>query len=343
MDELDLYIAKAMHRIEDLYNKTLGACYLSFSGGKDSTIILALIKMCEEAGTIPKNAIPAVYCDTKIELTATTDFVKWIKENWYGNVQIIKTEKLFPQVIQESGKPFRSKLKSHIIRYFQNDPESRTAKYLYDDTICKSNMMRLANRDFHILHKNFKIKIANECCNEMKKKPFEKYVADHQMEGNLTGMRAAEGGQRLFGYDKAIRNGKAPCTTIKKNGFIQKSPIIDWTDEICEQFVKKYNVPLSAAYTKYGMTRTGCFLCPYDQNIAERMRILKEYEPNRYKASLFYMKDVYIAQGVQLPFDPEYMREYEAAWQNYEVMRYEMLKKYRPCCKLVKQHEKKER
>lgn len=68
---------------------------------------------------------------------------------------------------------------------------------------------------------------------------------------------------------------------------------------------------------------------------------MKEHEPNRYKASLFYMKDVYIAQGVQLPFDPEYMQEYEAAWQNYEVMRYEMLKKYRPCCKLVKQHKKK--
>lgn len=342
MDELDLYIAKAMHRIEDLYNKTLGACYLSFSGGKDSTIILALIKMCEEAGTVPKNAIPAVYCDTKIELTATTDFVKWVKENWYGNVQIIKTEKLFSQVIQESGKPFRSKLRSKHIRYYQRNPESKTAKYLYDDAIHASHI-RLANRDFHILHKDFNVKIAEKCCDEMKKKPFEKYVADHGMEGVLTGMRATEGGQRQFNYEKAIANGKAPCTTIKKNGYIQKSPIIDWTDEICERFVKKYNVPLSAAYTKYGMTRTGCFLCPYDQNIAERMRILKEHEPNRYKASLFYMKDVYIAQGVQLPFDPEYMREYEASWQNYEVMRYEMLKKYRPCCKLVKQHEKKER
>lgn len=343
MDELDLYIAKAMHRIEDLYNATFGACYLSFSGGKDSTIVLALIKMCEESGVIPKSAVPAVYCDTKIELTATIDFVKWVKENYYENVQIIKTEKTFAQVIKESGKPFRSKLKSNIIRYYQNDPESKTAKYLYDDAVYKTKRARLANRDFHILHKDFNIKIADECCNEMKKKPFKKYVSDNQMDGVLTGMRAAEGGQRQFNFDKAIKIGKAPCTTIKKNGFIQKSPIVDWTDDICEQFIKKYNVPLSAAYTEYGMTRTGCFLCPYDQDITERMRILKEYEPNRYKASLFYMKDIYIAQGAQLPFDPEYMQEYETAWKNYEVMRYEMLKKYRPCCRMVKQREKKER
>lgn len=49
-------VTKAMHRIEKLYYETGGDCYLSFSGGKDSTIVLALIKLCEELGTIPKNA-----------------------------------------------------------------------------------------------------------------------------------------------------------------------------------------------------------------------------------------------------------------------------------------------
>ena len=54
MCNLDQRISDAMHRIEDMYYTTEGKCYLSFSGGKDSTVILALIKMCEDIYTIPK-------------------------------------------------------------------------------------------------------------------------------------------------------------------------------------------------------------------------------------------------------------------------------------------------
>ena len=90
MNELDKKIANAMHRIESLYFQTDGKCYVSFSGGKDSTVILAIIKMCEDILTIPHNAIPAVFSDTGIELGATKDFVRWVKNNWYENVEIIR-------------------------------------------------------------------------------------------------------------------------------------------------------------------------------------------------------------------------------------------------------------
>ena len=80
---LDEKVTQACHRIEELYNDTDGHCYVSFSGGKDSTVILALIKMCEEVYTIPPNAIPAVFVNTGIELGVTVDFVKWVKENYY--------------------------------------------------------------------------------------------------------------------------------------------------------------------------------------------------------------------------------------------------------------------
>lgn len=69
MDETK--VTNAMHRIEELYFQTNGKCYLSYYGGKDSTVILAIIKMCEDVLTIPKNGIPAVFCNTGIELDAT--------------------------------------------------------------------------------------------------------------------------------------------------------------------------------------------------------------------------------------------------------------------------------
>lgn len=182
-----------MHRIERLYYEADGKCYLSFSGGKDSTIVLAVIKLCEEIGTIPKNAIPAVFCDTKIELDATVDFVHWVKDNWYSNVQIIKTEKSFAQVIKECGKPFRSKMKSKGLHYYITNPTYLTARALYDDAVCKSTIMRLSNKDFHVLHQNFNVKISDKCCDVMKKKPFAKYTKDNDMIGYFSGMRMFEG------------------------------------------------------------------------------------------------------------------------------------------------------
>ena len=303
-----------------MYYETDGKCYLSFSGGKDSTIVLAVIKLCEDIGTIPKNAIPAVFCDTKIELDATVDFVHWVKDNWYNNVQIIKTEESFAQVIKEFGKPFRSKMKSDIISLYQNNPDLKTAKYLYDDTVCKSHKIRLSN--------------------VMKKQPFAKYAKDNNIAGYFSGMRMYEGGKRQLVFEKRISSGdKRPCTHIS-GGIASVSPIFDWTDDICEDFIQKYSIPLSRAYTEYGEERTGCFLCPYGLDVDKRLEVLHTYEPNHYKAALYFLKDVYIAQGVELQFDEDYMREYKEQWIEYEPMRYEMLKKYRPDCMICKKYEK---
>lgn len=76
---LDEKMTNAQHRIEELYYETDGKCYTSFSGGKDSTVLLALVKMCQELGTV--GDIPAVFINTGIELGVTVYFVKWCRES----------------------------------------------------------------------------------------------------------------------------------------------------------------------------------------------------------------------------------------------------------------------
>lgn len=321
-------IQRAQKRVSDLYHETAGACYLSFSGGKDSTIVLSLIK---DLGL----NIPAVFSNTGLEMDAILEFVNWVKENYYQNVIAIKPEKSYSEVIKE-GKPYRSKIKSTAIKYYQKNPNGKTARSLYDDNYTTSHKIRLANKDFHILHKDFNIKITDNCCEEMKKQPFKKFVELSGALGCLTGMRALEGGQREFNYDRNLKLGKNVCTEIKKDGFIQKSPIIDWTDEMCNMYISENNVPLSKAYTEYKMNRTGCYLCPFDKDLSTRLEILYTYEPNKYKAALYYMKDIYIAQGVKLYFDKNYMSEYKKTWVNYDKMRAEMLSIWRPNCRKPK-------
>ena len=324
-----LNVKKAKNRISTLYYQTAGACCLSFSGGKDSTVVLALIKSLELD-------IPAVFCDTQIELDATYNFVRWVNENYYP-VEIVKPEKSFSEVLKEYGKPIKSKMRSHALRAYQNNPNAKSAKNLFDK---KVHRVSIANRDFHILHPDFKIKISPNCCDYLKKKPFEKHFKENDFGGYFTGERISEGGARAFQAEKRVKEGKPICTKISGN-YIVKAPIIDWSDEMVEEFIKRENVPLSEAYTKYGMSRTGCCCCPFSKELAEDLKVMWKYEPQKYKASMFWLKDVYIAQNVILPFDFEYEKERIEKWKEYEPMRYEMLKKHRPDCKICKDYEKK--
>ena len=175
-DCLELKVTEAMHRIESLYNDTKGQCYVSFSGGKDSTVILALIKMCSEIYTLPPEGIRAVFSDTGIELGATREFVNWCRDNWYPNIEIIRPEKSFSWVLENKGKPIRSKMKSEFIERFQRTRRKDTLSWEYmigvgsnGKTYCKT---KIADRDLHFIHDNFDIRASKECCTILKKKPF---------------------------------------------------------------------------------------------------------------------------------------------------------------------------
>ena len=327
-------VRDACHRIEELYHETNGKCYVSFSGGKDSTVLLALIKLCEEVYTIPPNAIPAVFSNTGIELGITYDFVKRVKAEYYPNVQIIHPIKPFAWVMEHEGKPIKSKMKSKDLHQYHCGKRTDLLLLLLgmSGTGKLSAKHKLGDRDMHLMHDGFPIIPS-------KKKPFEKYAKENGMLGNMQGVRLAEGGARESAANVRLRTGGKLCTWVK-GGIIQKAPIIDWTDDDVEEFIEKYNVPLSDAYTKYGFKRTGCMACPYAREVDKDLEYLYFHEPNRYKASMFWLKDVYIAQDVRLPFDSNYERERERTWHEvYAPMRQEMLRKYRPDSRLLKEGE----
>lgn len=348
-EELSFKLMEAMHRVEQLYYETNGKCYLSFSGGKDSTVILAIIKLCEEICTIPKNAIPAVYCDTRIELNATKEFVEWVRDNWYGNVEIIYPEKPFYSVIKEYGKPMKSKMKSEYLNRWQRPNASPEAKeYSFrqlmavDDTIDNPSQYykttKIANKDLHLMHPDFDIRISSKCCDILKKKPFEVYSKTHDVAGYFLGERMDEGGARYITAKRRLAEGGKLCTKTKGSRIV-KMPIIDWTDENIAEFIEYYNVPLSRAYTEYGLERTGCYLCPFSLQLKQNLEILKIHEPTSYRASMAFLKDVYIAQDIELPFDEQYEKERLETWENkYHKMRFEMLDKYRQGTSLHKRY-----
>ena len=345
-NQLNQKVMQAIHRIEDLYFHTNGNCYVSFSGGKDSTVLLALIKMSVDVGVLPPEGIKAVFINTGVEMQATIDFVKWCKESgYYKNIEMIRPKLPYAKVISKYGKPIKSKMKAQYLGSWQkgNRSENVMSYLVYGESLKTGKQFtrtKLAAKDFHMIHPNFDIKVSNNCCKYLKKEASKDYDIENNTQGKILGLRGGEGGARQLAVIKRLHNGGKLCTYYSGKIMI-KTPIIDWTDEDVDEFIETYNVPLSRAYTEYGLKRTGCYGCPFALDIADNLRILHDYEPLRYKGAMHFLKDVYIAQNVKLPFDEEYEKERETKWETeYLEMRDEMLEKYRPDSRLLKKRKK---
>mgnify|MGYP003475880876 FL=1 len=108
---LDIKIAKSKLRIQewiDFYG--VDDCYISFSGGKDSLVMLHLIKSMDI-----HDRIPVVFVDNGLEYPEIKDFVKKV----YPNVKILRPKLSFKQVIEKYGYPVVSKEQSQYLEDIQ--------------------------------------------------------------------------------------------------------------------------------------------------------------------------------------------------------------------------------
>lgn len=101
---LDIKIEKTKLRIREWYEYYNGEVYVSFSGGKDSTVLLDIVR-----NIYPD--VEAVFSNTGLEFPEVVNFVKTIE-----NVTIIKPEMSFRKVINEKGYPIVSKSVSNCVR-----------------------------------------------------------------------------------------------------------------------------------------------------------------------------------------------------------------------------------
>ena len=117
-DKIDMTCEK----IESWYNHWDGQIYVAFSGGKDSTVLLDIVR--NKAFIPDSKLIPAVFSDTGLEYPEIRDFVKTI-----NNVVRIKPKLSFRQVVEKYGYPLISKEQSQYIRQYRNAKSEKTKSY----------------------------------------------------------------------------------------------------------------------------------------------------------------------------------------------------------------------
>lgn len=92
-------------RIIEWYQHYDGKVYVAFSGGKDSTVLLDIVRRIYPD-------VPAVFSDTGLEFPEVREFVKSCE-----NVTIVRPEMNFRKVIEVYGYPVVSKRVADTVEY----------------------------------------------------------------------------------------------------------------------------------------------------------------------------------------------------------------------------------
>lgn len=281
-----------------LHRSTTALC--SVSGGSDSDLVLDVVNRLGYG-----NKVEYYWIDTGLEYKATKDHLKYLEEKYNIFIQRVKPVKPIPTCVREYGVPFISKYVSEQMMRLQKHefqwedeplevllnkyPRCKTALqwwcncyYTPENGIKQMSRFSISQNRYlkeFIMQNPPDFPISNKCCEYAKKIPAKKYIQDQYADLEITGIRKAEGGIRSANYKTCFSNSKSKgCDTYR--------PLFWYTDADKKVYEDAFAVQHSRCYTEYGMKRTGCVGCPFNKKIVEELDIIKEHEPNLYKAAV---------------------------------------------------------
>lgn len=252
---LEAKIVLSQQRIRQFYDHFNGDVYVSFSGGKDSTVLLNLVREI-----YPR--VPAVFVDTGLEYPEIKEFVRTI-----DNVTWLKPKMPFPQVIEKYGYPVVSKEQSQYIQQYRNAKSKKTKDTRWNGN--KWGQGKISEKWKFLVDAPFKID--ERCCDVMKKRPIKKYEKESGKSAFI-GTMACESSHRKTLYLKTgcnAFNSKRP----------KSIPIAFWKEEDIWEYLK--DKPYSQIYDK-GYLRTGCMFCMFGVHLEKgknRFQLMKETHP----------------------------------------------------------------
>lgn len=259
-----------------------GSVYVSFSGGKDSTV---LADMCAQMCAMYGWTLYLLFVNTGLEYPEIQKFVKQfaelLKQTYSIDVvlDIVRPEMRFDEVVRKYGYPVVSKEVGNTISGAKNSIK----KGVYSHRLCKLGVKReeygglydsgeydydgaLDKSKFRQPKWRFLLDApfdcSSYCCDVMKKKPaaaYEKKTGRKPIIATL----AAESTNRENAW---LKNG---CNAFgaKKP---KSTPMAFWTEQDVLHYLKTYNVPYCSVYGDIQVK-------PYDENVSDGQMNIIDY------------------------------------------------------------------
>ena len=249
---LEAKIIMSQNKIREFYDHYDGEVYVSFSGGKDSTVLLDLVREIYPD-------VPAVFVDTGLEYPEIRDFVKTI-----DNVIWIKPKMNFKDVLDKYGFPVVSKEVSQKIFQYKTAKSEKTKHTRWYGTDNKYKSGKIPEKWKYLVKAPFKI--CDKCCDVMKKRPMKKYKC-------FVGTMAQDSHLRKQQY---LRRG---CNSFE--GKEQSMPMAFWLEKDVWKYIKTKKLPYSKIYDM-GVDRTGCMFCMFGVHLEKglnRFQLMQKSHP----------------------------------------------------------------
>ena len=281
---LDRKIMITQTRIIEWYMRWKGQVYVSFSGGKDSTVLLHIARQC-----FPD--IEAVFINTGLEYPEIQKFAKS-----FENVTVVRPAMSFVDVIKLHGYPVISKEVSECLFHGRQALlRGEGGKYgtsrlqrLRGEWMQKDGTPSMYNCEKYepLLHVDFFI--GNACCKVMKKSP-GKQIAKNSGKKPILATMASESKLRKQAW---LAHG---CNGFNME-FPTSQPMSFWTEQDVLEYIRRYNLPIAPVYGEVvptdngcklcttGCDRTGCIFCGFGAHLYDDDRFirLRETHPRQY-------------------------------------------------------------
>lgn len=248
-------IVKSKQRIREWYEYWDGNVGVSFSGGKDSTVLLHLVRVI-----YPE--VPALFVDTGLEYPEIRQFVKNTE-----NVSTVKPTMKFREVIREKGYPVATKKVARMVSVLQNPtPKNRHSRRLYLTGIKRngerSHYFKLPRKWHKLIDAPFRV--SDACCYIMKIEPFgrhEKATGQKQLAGTM----ATDSERREHSFLQ-----RGGCNSFKHGVSL---PLSFWDTQDILRYITEHNIPYCPVYgdivEQNGKLKTtaehntGCMFCMF--------------------------------------------------------------------------------
>ena len=279
---LDVKIKKTENRITEFIDKYgEDGVYLSFSGGKDSTVLLDIIKKMNIDIDVVFVDVPTQYKDLKVFSLENVD-----------NLIVLKPKYNFVQICEKYGFPLFSKEIAGVIegarKYIK---DGKHYKYFFERVNGYNEYAKGGKRRAYSMVKyknmlNANFDVSNKCCNILKKNPIKEYEKKSGKHAIL-GTQAQESSYRLQSWLKygcnSFNSGRPKC-----------QPLMFWREQDILEYLYINNIDLASCYgdiikkgKEYkttGCSRTGCVMCGFgchlDKPEENRFKKIEESHPS---------------------------------------------------------------